>query len=86
MEENAQHFQHIMLYYFKEGKKATEMQKQRDLCSAWRSCYDWLSMSKVVCKVGDEEFLLDNAHWLGIPAEVDSDQIETLIDNQCYNT
>ena len=40
MEENAQHFQHIMLYYFKEGKKATEMQKQRDLCSAWRSCYD----------------------------------------------
>ena len=28
MEENTQHFQHIMLYYFKKGKNATEMQKQ----------------------------------------------------------
>ena len=24
MEENIQHFQHIMLYYFKKGKNATE--------------------------------------------------------------
>ena len=24
MEENMQHFWHIMLYYFKKGKKATE--------------------------------------------------------------
>ena len=27
MEEDMQHFQHIMLYYFKKGKNATEMQK-----------------------------------------------------------
>ena len=27
MEENMQHFQHIMLYYFKKGKDTTEMQK-----------------------------------------------------------
>ena len=27
MEENKQHFWHIMLYYFKKGKNATEMQK-----------------------------------------------------------
>ena len=26
MEENTQHFWHIMLYYFKKGKNATEMQ------------------------------------------------------------
>ena len=25
--ENTQHFQHIMLYYFKKGKNATEIQK-----------------------------------------------------------
>ena len=28
MEENMQHFWHIMLYYFKEGKNTTEMQKR----------------------------------------------------------
>ena len=27
MEENTQHFWHIMLYYFKKGKNATGMQK-----------------------------------------------------------
>ena len=28
MEENMQHLRHIMLYYFKEGKNITEMQKK----------------------------------------------------------
>ena len=28
MEEYMQHFWHIMLYYFKEGKNTTEMQKR----------------------------------------------------------
>ena len=28
MEENMQHFQHIMLSYFKEGENTTEMQKK----------------------------------------------------------
>ena len=27
-EANTQHFQHIMLYYFKKGKTAIEMQKK----------------------------------------------------------
>ena len=27
VEEKKQHFQHIMLYYFKKGKNATETQK-----------------------------------------------------------
>ena len=29
MEENKQHLWHIMLYYFKKGKNATEMQKKK---------------------------------------------------------
>ena len=29
IEENRQHFWHIMLYYFKENKNATEMQKKK---------------------------------------------------------
>ena len=28
MEEDIQYFQHIMLYYFKKGKNATERQKK----------------------------------------------------------
>ena len=32
IEENIQHFWHIMLYYYNKGKNATEMQK-KDLCS-----------------------------------------------------
>ena len=33
------------------------------------------------------DFSLDHALWLGRPVEVDSDQIETLIENnQCYTT
>ena len=31
MEGGKQHFQHAMLYYFKKGKNATEMQKK--ICS-----------------------------------------------------
>ena len=48
--KNMQHFQNIMLYYFKKGKNATETQK-RDLCGVWRRCCDWPNMSKVVCTV-----------------------------------
>ena len=33
MEEKKQHFQHIMLYYFKKGKKATETQKK--ICAVY---------------------------------------------------
>ena len=33
MEENMKHFQHIMLYYFKKGKNATEMQKK--ICAVY---------------------------------------------------
>ena len=33
MDQKKQHFQHIMLYYFKTGKNATETQKKRDFYS-----------------------------------------------------
>ena len=33
MEENKQHFQHSILYYYKKGKNATEMQK--NVCAAY---------------------------------------------------
>ena len=33
MEENMQHFQHIMFYYFKKGKNTTAMQKK--ICAVY---------------------------------------------------
>ena len=34
MEEDTQHFQHIMLYYLKKGKNTTETQKK--ICAVCR--------------------------------------------------
>ena len=34
MEENMQHFQHIILYYFKQGKNATKTQKKK-ICTVY---------------------------------------------------
>ena len=45
MEENTQHFCHIMLYYFKKGKNTTQMQKK--ICAV----YGEGAVSKVVCEV-----------------------------------
>ena len=90
MEEKKQHFQHITLYYFKKGKNANEMQKKKkkQICAVYgegavtdQTCQKWSAMFRA----GD--FLLDNGPQLGRPVEVDSNQIETLIENnQCYTT
>ena len=48
MEENMQHFWHIMLYYFKKGKNTTEIQKK--ICAVHgegaetdRTCHKWFA-------------------------------------------
>ena len=64
MEEHMQHFQYIMLYYFKKGKKATEMQKR---CMTDRTCQKWFTR---FC-VGD--FSLMTFH-----GQLDNDQVKTL--------
>ena len=76
-------FSSMLFFYFKEGKNATETQKK--ICVVYRegavtdkTCQKWF----VKFYVGD--FSLDNAPWSGRPVEVDSDQIETLIEkNRC---
>ena len=37
--KNTQHFEHIILYYFKKGKNTTETQN-KNLCSVWSMCCD----------------------------------------------
>ena len=60
VEENRQHFQHIMLCYFKKGKNTTESQKK--ICAVYREgavtdrmCQQWF----VKFCAGD--FTLDDA-------------------------
>ena len=67
-----------MLYYFKRGKNATEMQKKR-ICTVYgegartnRTCQKWFAK---FCAGG---FVLEDAPQSGRPVEIDSNQIETL--------
>ena len=88
MEENKQHFQHIMLYCFMEGKNGTEMQQKQKICAVYGegAVTDW-TCQQWFAKFHAGDFSLDNAPWLGRPVEVDSNQIETLIENnQCSAT
>ena len=75
-----------MLYYFKKGKNATET--QRKICAAYgEGAVSGRTCQKPFAKFCAGDFLLDDAPWLGRPVEVDSDQIETLIENnQRYTT
>ena len=74
----------MVLYYFQKGKNATEMQKK--ICAVYgegavtdSTCQKWF----VKFRAGD--FSLKHVPWSGRPVVVDSNQIETLIENnQCY--
>ena len=75
-----------MAYYtllLKKNKNTTETQKKtfavyREGAVTDRTCQKWFA------KFCAGDFSLDDAPWSGRPAEVDSDQIETLIENsQC---
>ena len=86
MEGNMQHFWPVLLYYFKKGKTATETQKRISaVCGEGavtdQTCQKWF----VKFRAGD--FSLDDAPQSGRPVEVDSNHIETLIENnQCSTT
>ena len=72
-----QHFWHIMLYYFKKGKNTTEMQKKIFAVCGEGAVTDQKWFAKF--RAGD--FSQDDAPQSCRPVEVDSDQIETLIEN-----
>ena len=78
MEENMQHFWHIMLYYFKKGKSTIEMQKK--ICAAYGegAVTEW-TCQKWFAKFHAGDFSLDSAPWLGKPIEVDRDHIKHLL-------
>ena len=69
-----------MLCYFKKGENTTETHKK--ICAVYgegavthQMCQKWFA------KFHAGDFSLDNAPQLGRPVEVDSNQIETIIEN-----
>ena len=74
-----------MLYYFKKGKNATETQK---ICAMYgEGAVTDRTRQKRFAKFCAGDFLLDHAPRSGRPVEVDSDQVETLTENnQRYTT
>ena len=57
MEENVRHYQHIMLYYFKKGKNANEMQKK--ICAV----YGEGAVTDQMCQSGLQSFLVLLTFW-----------------------
>ena len=51
MEEDIQYFQHIMLYYFKKGKNATE--RQKTICAV----YGEGAVTDQLCQIWFAKFL-----------------------------
>lgn len=86
MDNNKVHFRHIMLFYFKKGKNAT--QTQRKIYAVYgedaikeQTCRKWFARFRA------RNFDLDDAPRSGRPVEVDNDQIKTLIEkNSRYTT
>ena len=58
MEENKQHFWHIMLYYFKKSKNATETHKKRFL-----QCMEEVLWLIERVRSGLQRFVLEIFHW-----------------------
>ena len=59
-----EHFQHIMVYHFKKGKNATEMQKK--ICAVYREgAVTDQNVSKVVCEISCWRYLAQRCSTIG---------------------
>ena len=85
MEENRQHFRHVMFYYFKKGKNIAEVHKK--ICAVYGEGVVTDQMcQKSFLKFHGGDFSLDDAPQLGRPVEVVRDQIDTLLENNQHST
>ena len=76
---------HIMLYYFKKGKTATETQKMICALCGEGAVTKW-TCQKWFLKFCTGNLLLDNAPCLGSPIEVDKNQFKILNENNQHCT
>ena len=84
-EENGQYFRHIILYYFKKGMMQLKCKRKNSCVVYGEGAMIGCMCQKWFAKFHAGDFLVNDALWSSRPVEVDSDQIETLIENnQCY--
>ena len=71
-----------MLYYFKKGKNTTETQVK--ICLV----YEEGAVTDQTCKSALQSFTLETSRWMmcHVQVEVDSNQIDTLIENSQHYT
>ncbi|XP_025264338.1 histone-lysine N-methyltransferase SETMAR-like [Camponotus floridanus] len=85
MENFEEHIRHILLYYFKKGKKATEAREElrqvygRNVIEK-RQCQNWFARFR------GGDFSVKDAHRSGRPSEIDDDKIKALVQANKHST
>lgn len=85
MEEQDVHFRHILLYYFRKGKNASQAHKKLfavygNKALKERQCQNWFA------KFRSYDFSLKNLQRSGRPVEVDETHIKAIIDSDRHST
>ena len=85
MEEQDAHFRHILLYYFRKGKNASQARKKS--CAVYgnealkeRQCQNWFTKFRFA------DLSLKNDQRPGRPVEVDETRIKAIVDSDRHNT
>ncbi|EFN78090.1 Histone-lysine N-methyltransferase SETMAR, partial [Harpegnathos saltator] len=82
MEEQDVHFRHILLYYFRKGKNASQAHKKvyGNEALKERQCQNWFARFR------SGDFSLKNAQRSGRLVEVDETHIKAIIDSDRHST
>lgn len=85
MTENKVHFRHILLYHFRQGKKAVDA--RREICAVYgveavneRTCHKWYSRFR------SGNFNIEDAQRCGRPHKADDNGILEMIQNDPHLT
>ena len=83
MENQKEHFRHVLLFYFRKGKNASQAHKSSvygDEALKERQCQNWFA------KFRSGDFSLKDKKRSGRPVEVDDDLIKAIIDSDRHSS
>ena len=79
MEDQKQHFRHILLFYHRKGKNS--VQARRKLCNVYgEDVFTESQCRNLFAKFRSGNFNLEDAQRSGSPLEADMDKIKSLVD------